>query len=204
MSTINFANSVNGLSFIALDEYTNPEAYTWICGNEECTPNYYEYWRGPRLDYDGECWTCPVCGCSTSNPQEDGCYSYTLDEDFESLQDDADFYSEQMRFYKLEVVSGYYSGVQVRAVYKNASRWGGSHWLTDGDNPITQCDEFTLDYDFDYEFTDAETLKRDFDQDTEFVKGSLAALAGDYGIKFYRLCAVASNGNGFYSEEAGI
>lgn len=44
----------------------------WLCPNEECEEAALE------LDESGDqpVWTCPVCGCSTSHPEEDAC---TLD-----------------------------------------------------------------------------------------------------------------------------
>lgn len=54
----------------------------WVCGpcEDEYSDNALEYgdWEPGIyfLDYQGGMtWTCPHCGCSTSDPESDGCWN---------------------------------------------------------------------------------------------------------------------------------
>lgn len=48
----------------------------WCC--PDCSGEYQEY--PVLLDYDpkSESWQCPMCGCSTSYPEEDLCFSLDM------------------------------------------------------------------------------------------------------------------------------
>lgn len=59
-------------------EVNHPEQYTWACCY--CSNEYDEQdqWHDEVIlepNANKTEWTCPVCGSSTDNPKEEGCYT---------------------------------------------------------------------------------------------------------------------------------
>lgn len=78
------------------------------------------------LERDGEGWTCPDCGCHTIYPDQDAC---TRDEwlermRVEDLADELETAVDDFEpmFYRVELRSGYYGGVQIAVTLEDDPR----------------------------------------------------------------------------------